>query len=93
MKQARAAAAERMAGTPWRTNGEVPGTQMRALWGVPPAVMRRAEELFERGQLTARGLDRVLRTAWTLADLAGDPAPDSGHVEQALGLRLSAGAW
>ena len=30
----------------------------------------------ERGLLTARGLDRVLRVAWTVADLAGHDRPD-----------------
>lgn len=48
----------------------------------------------ERGLLTARGLDRVLRVAWTIADLAGDDRPDAGHVALALELRtgISRGA-
>jgi magnesium chelatase family protein len=91
--QARAAAAKRLAGTPWRTNGDVPGTQLRARWGVSRKFTTEADKAFERGNLTARGLDRVLRTAWTLADLAGDPAPAQTHVDRALNLRLSAGAW
>jgi magnesium chelatase family protein len=34
-----------------------------------------------------RGYDRVLRVAWTLADLADDERPDETHVGQALYLR------
>jgi magnesium chelatase family protein len=91
--QARAAADKRFAGTPWRTNGDVPGTQLRARWGVSRKFTVEADNAFERGHLTARGLDRVLRTAWTLADLSGEPAPARAQVDRALELRLSAGAW
>ena len=36
---------------------------------------RRPRRYLQRGQLSARGFDRVLRLAWTLADLAGPPCP------------------
>ncbi len=91
--RARAAAARRFAGTPWRTVADVPGPALRARWGRPHQVMEDAAGQFDRGQLTARGMDRVLRLAWTLADLAGDPAPERAHVRQALELRLHGGAW
>ena len=41
----------------------------------------------ERGSLTARGYDRVLRLGWTLADLSGRDAPHADDIGQALGLR------
>ena len=37
--------------------------------------MDEAERDLERGVLTARGLDRVLRVAWTVADLVGHDRP------------------
>lgn len=37
--------------------------------------------------LTARGLDRVLRVAWTVADLAGRGRPSALDVAVALELR------
>jgi magnesium chelatase family protein len=40
--------------------------------------------------LTARGYDRVLRLAWTLADLSRHDVPDADDVGQALGLRQAA---
>jgi magnesium chelatase family protein len=49
--------------------------------------MHPAERDMERGLLTARGLDRVLRVAWTLADLAGHDRPDTEDVRAALHLR------
>ena len=36
-----------------------------------------------RGELSARGYDRVLRVAWTLADLGGRAVPDAGDVASA----------
>ncbi|MFK0167761.1 YifB family Mg chelatase-like AAA ATPase [Streptomyces sp. NPDC090306] len=84
---ARSRAATRLDGTPWRTNSEVPGRELRGRWRAAPGAMDEAERCLERGVLTARGLDRVLRVAWTVADLAGHDRPDAGDVAQALQLR------
>ena len=43
----------------------------------------------DRLALTARGWDRVRRTARTIADLAGEETADGEHVLEALGLRRS----
>jgi len=40
------------------------------------------------GSLTARGQDRVLRLARTIADLDGRSAVEPGDLEQAIGYRL-----
>ncbi|MBW1601260.1 ATP-binding protein [Streptomyces sp. JJ66] len=84
---ARERAAARYADMPWRTNSEVPGHELRTRWQVAPGALQRAESDMERGLLTARGLDRVLRVAWTVADLAGHPRPTAGDVDCALHLR------
>jgi magnesium chelatase family protein len=84
---ARERAAARLAGTPWRVNGEVPGHVLRRDWPLPWAVVGAAEQELERGRLTARGVDRVLRVAWTLADLGGHDRPDAGDVQVALQFR------
>ncbi|MFI9719566.1 YifB family Mg chelatase-like AAA ATPase [Streptomyces sp. NPDC052396] len=84
---ARQRAAARYADTPWRTNSEVPGHELRTRWRTGPEALEFAERDMERGLLTARGLDRVLRVAWTVADLAGHDRPDAEDVRQALELR------
>jgi magnesium chelatase family protein len=84
---ARDRAAERLAGTPWRTNGEVPGHELRTRWQVESGALRDAEREMERGLLTARGLDRVLRVAWTVSDLASLDRPAREQVRTALSLR------
>jgi magnesium chelatase family protein len=82
--RARQAARERWSGTGWSSNAEVPGSWLRRS-GVPgTATLDRA---LDRGVLTLRGMDRVLRVAWTLADLAGMDRPGADEVGQALVLR------
>jgi magnesium chelatase family protein len=88
---ARDAATTRWRGTPWRTNGSVPGSLLRsAPWALPRRVLDPAERFLQRGELSARGLDRVLRLAWTVADLGGHDSPDAGDVTEALYFRTGA---
>ncbi|MDX6331022.1 MAG: magnesium chelatase family protein [Streptomycetaceae bacterium] len=87
VREARDRAAARYEGTGWRTNSDVPGHELRTRWPVTPDALRAAEGDMERGLLTARGLDRVLRVAWTLADLAGRDRPDTADMMRSLGLR------
>jgi magnesium chelatase family protein len=84
---ARAAALERLAGTGWTCNGEVPGAWLRGRWRLEPTVTRDLDVALDRGRLSIRGYDRVLRVAWTLADLGGRSAPGRDDVGQALLLR------
>ncbi|MFI8877709.1 YifB family Mg chelatase-like AAA ATPase [Streptomyces sp. NPDC055243] len=87
VRVARERAAVRLTGTGWRTNSEVPGHALRARWPAEPGALDAAELDLERGFLTARGLDRVLRVAWTVADLAGRDRPAAQDVALALQLR------
>ncbi|MGV9289918.1 YifB family Mg chelatase-like AAA ATPase [Streptomyces sp. NPDC003719] len=87
VRGARERAATRLAGTPWHANSEVPGRELRSRWPAAPGALDDAERCLERGVLTARGLDRVLRVAWTVADLVGHDRPDAGDVALALQLR------
>ncbi|MEU0917685.1 YifB family Mg chelatase-like AAA ATPase [Streptomyces cyaneofuscatus] len=87
VREARTRAAERLAGTPWTTNSEVPGHELRTRLLAAPGALAAAERDLERGILTARGLDRVLRVAWTVADLRGAPRPEDRDIAVALELR------
>jgi magnesium chelatase family protein len=95
VKAARAASLARWSGCGWRTNAEVPGLALRdGRWRLPAHVVAAAESHVERGQLSARGFDRVVKMAWTVADLSGHDLPDSGDVAEALFFRLGRGtAW
>ncbi|MEU2129954.1 YifB family Mg chelatase-like AAA ATPase [Streptomyces sp. NPDC018352] len=87
VRRARARAAERLAGTGWSTNSEVPGHELRTRLVAAPGALLAAERDMERGMLTARGLDRVLRVAWTVADLRGADRPDASDIAVALEMR------
>ncbi|WP_341729058.1 YifB family Mg chelatase-like AAA ATPase [Brooklawnia sp.] len=82
---ARQRQARRLAGTPWRLNGEVPGAELRKL---PQAQgMSLLDDAVRCGRLSARGIDKVLRIGWTLADLDGTDRITRTHLASALGLR------
>ena len=86
--QARDRAAHRLRGTPWRLNAEVPGSELRRTWPPAPGSLAVLERSLERGLITARGVVKVIRVAWTIADLAGRPRPTSDDCATALGLWL-----
>jgi magnesium chelatase family protein len=79
--EARARAARRLEGTRWRLNAEVPGSVLRRSYRPAAGALAPLERAMDRGQVSARGADRIIRMSWTLADLAG----------AALGLWLGAG--
>ena len=86
--QARERAARRLRDTPWRLNGEVPGSELRRTWPPAPGSLAVLERSLERGLITARGVVKIVRVAWTLADLAGRPRPADDDCDAALGLWL-----
>ncbi|MCB5169866.1 YifB family Mg chelatase-like AAA ATPase [Streptomyces bambusae] len=87
VRAARERTAARLAGTPWTTNAEVPGHELRTRWQAATGALAQAERDMERGLLTARGVDRVLRVAWSVADLGGRDRPGPLDVAVALELR------
>jgi magnesium chelatase family protein len=85
------AARERMAhryrDLPWRANGEVPARELRRRWPLRADAVGIAHAAVDSGRLSARGLDRAVRVAWTLADLEGRDLPGATHVRRAISLR------
>lgn len=89
---ARARAARRLRSTPWDTNARVVSRWLRAPENRPKREAYAPLALaLERGQVTMRGHDRVLRVAWTIADLAGVERPEIDHVREALSYRIRLG--
>lgn len=77
----------RFAGQRWATNAEAPGTWLRGEARLPRADTIDSERALETGALTVRGYDRVLRCAWTIADLRAADRPTRDDVAAALLLR------
>lgn len=69
-------------------NGRVPGSVLRRPpFRLPQQVTRAVDRYIDLGRISLRGYDRILRLAWTAADLAGHTVPDAGDVDFALALR------
>ena len=90
-----ATARERAAARWWadgitaRTNGEVPSSYLRRKRPAAEAAMVMLSAYLAEGEISQRGVDRVLKLSWTLADLAGKAQPDLDEVGRALDLRGS----
>jgi magnesium chelatase family protein len=85
---ARERAAARLAGTPWRVNAEVPGTALRRSFAPAAGALTCLDRAMELGHVSARGTDKIIRVAWSLADLAGKDRPGADQVNLAIGLWL-----
>lgn len=85
--QARARQHARLQRTPWRLNADVPGPWLRERMTDVRGVLAVLDRALDAGTLSLRGVDRVLRLAWTVADLAGRDQPDRDDVGRALALR------
>ncbi|MGE5831176.1 MAG: ATP-binding protein, partial [Micromonosporaceae bacterium] len=82
------AAAARWVGQTWRLNARAPGTVLRTKpFRLARSVTASLTSRLDSGAISARGYDRVLRLAWTMADLDGRARPDAGDVAEALELR------
>lgn len=84
---ARERQAARYADRAWRLNGHVPGPILQAEWPLPPEAARLVDHAMYDGKLSRRGVTRVHRVAWTLADLRGADHPSELDAQTALQLR------
>jgi magnesium chelatase family protein len=73
--------------SPWALNSEVPGPVLRRDFPLDDKSQEVLQGHYSAGRLTARGFDRVVRLAWTLADLHGYDQPDRAQTNTAFQLR------
>ncbi|GLX02925.1 YifB family Mg chelatase-like AAA ATPase [Microtetraspora sp. NBRC 16547] len=85
---ARERARKRLAGTPWRNNAEVGSAALHTDFRLPTRALAPLHRGLDLGTLSARGVDRVIRVAWTLADLEGKDRPGEPETSAALAMWL-----
>lgn len=85
--EARGVQHQRLTAWGYATNAEVAGNLLRGPLRLPLRATAALDRAMDRQTLTARGYDRVLRVAWSVADLIGHGSPDADDVGQALGFR------
>lgn len=84
---ARNMAARRMAEDKIRCNGAMESTHIRKYCVTEPAAAALLEKAFDRMGLSARGYDRIMRLARTIADLDGSEIIRAGHMAEAVQMR------
>jgi magnesium chelatase family protein len=92
VEAARQRAAARLRGTPWSTNAQVSGPALRTHFQPPSDALAVLRVDMERAQLSSRGVERVLKIAWTIADLDGRSMPNAADVSEARSLRFGSEA-
>jgi magnesium chelatase family protein len=90
VRQARAQAVSRLAPHGWAVNSQASGRWLRE--HTPGPAVAPVLKALDYGRLSARGVDRALRVAWTLADLAGRDVPTLDDVSGAMVLRTRGSA-
>ncbi|GAB3546642.1 hypothetical protein GCM10027404_07440 [Arthrobacter tumbae] len=81
---ARAAQHERLSKWELSTNAEVPAPLLHNELRLTRKATVSVDKKMERAAITKRGYDRVLRVAWTIADLTGRSSPNADDVTTAL---------
>ena len=87
VENARATAAARFSDESWKLNSNIPARALRTTYKPERAAMNFLHDQLEKELLTARGLHKIIRLAWTLADLAGHTVPNLADVQRAHQLR------
>jgi magnesium chelatase family protein len=87
VEDARRRQARRYEDCPWELNASVPGPLLADRWPLDPDAQRLIDQELAAGRLTRRGVTRVQRLAWTVADCAGLDRPGETEAEVALVLR------
>lgn len=85
--EARARQRARWAELPWCLNAEAPGVDLRKYWMPSDEGRRLIDQQLRNSAISARAADRILRLAWTVADLVGNEQPTADDVASALALR------
>jgi len=84
---ARAVAAERFKSQSWHLNSQIPSRELRTSYRPEREAMNFLHDELDHERITARGMHKVLRLSWTLADLGGRNIPVLADVQRSFSLR------
>jgi magnesium chelatase family protein len=85
--EARQRQAHRYRECSWLLNASCPGPVLADRWPLEPEGQRLVDRELSDGTLTRRGMTRVQRLAWTVADCSGVERPGEREADIALALR------
>jgi magnesium chelatase family protein len=87
VEESRLRQARRYRDCPWQLNASVPGAVLDERWPLEREAQHLVDVELSAGRLSRRGLTRVQRLAWTVADCAGVARPGADEAQVALTLR------
>jgi len=87
--RARAVAAERLSGTGYSLNAQIPASLLHKRFAASREATRLLDIALKRGSISMRGYDRCLRLALTICDLDAGQRVDETHIARAVTLRGS----
>lgn len=86
--QARERAAKRFQKMPWAINSEIPAAALRNEFAPERKALAMLYQALDDEEITVRGLHRIQRVAWSIADLHDEPLPTKASINRALELHL-----
>lgn len=84
---ARSAASTRFHHRTWSLNSQIPSRELRTTFRPERTAMNFLHDELDQERITARGLHKIIRLSWTLADLAQREIPILDDVKKAYLLR------
>jgi magnesium chelatase family protein len=84
---ARERAASRFAEENWKLNSEIPPRALRSKYQPDKKAMNFLHDELDKEKITARGLHKIIRASWTIADLKGLESPSLAEVVESHRLR------
>jgi magnesium chelatase family protein len=91
VEEARSRARRRFKNEAWQVNSEIPPNGLRDTY-LPSVAGRELLEELHQDSGKLRGVHRILRVAWSIADLAGHDRPSRDDIAMAIHLREQVGA-
>jgi len=90
--RARSIASQRFSLDPWKLNSQIPSRALRTHYQPERKAMTFLHSELDQENISARGLHKIMRTAWSVADLASHERPTLEDTERAFTLREGVGA-
>jgi magnesium chelatase family protein len=86
--RARERSEERFGAYPWSINSEIPAAALRSEFAPETRALGVLYRALDAEEITVRGLHRIQRVAWSIADLNDEPTPSRSSIDRALALHL-----
>ena len=88
---ARSFATRRFINESWTLNAQIPSRALRTVYQPEAKAMNFLHSELDKEHISARGLHKIMRTAWSIADLSQHPKPTLEDTQRAFALREGVG--